>query len=233
MTLLVALNLGELAIIAADKKEVLIKDGNIYPLNESAEKIIDTGIGLITGSGYVTLLDRVKEKVSSNPISNTDQILSIIIGEREEIQGSFLLSDAQKSELLDKTGWLFSYRTMVADLAKLRVALFHPSISSTNLSIIEENTSKILFPSDMDEKLVSSYVERLNNEIKLTSEGDIQEAISHNVSLVLNLIHSISQVSQTVSESCDIGLALENGENYIATSVSKDTRELSFVPIHS
>jgi len=121
MTLLVAINLGGLAIIAADKKEVLIQDGEIYPLHESAEKIIDTGIGLITGSGYVSLLHDVKTEVSNETISNTDQILSIILRNREAIQRNLFLNENQKSQLLDKTGWLLSYRTIVDELPKLRV----------------------------------------------------------------------------------------------------------------
>ena len=111
MTILIALNLGELAIITADKKEVLINNGIIYPLNEEANKIIDTGIGLITGSGYVSLLNRVKSTVLHETITDTDQILSIIFKGRRAIQDNNSVSESDKCELLGKTGWLLSYRT--------------------------------------------------------------------------------------------------------------------------
>ncbi|MFK5913600.1 MAG: hypothetical protein QM484_04425, partial [Woeseiaceae bacterium] len=71
MTLLVAINLGDYAIIAADKKEVVIFDDCILPVHESANKVVDVGIGLMTGSGYVKLLESVKTAIKEQNIDNT------------------------------------------------------------------------------------------------------------------------------------------------------------------
>ena len=53
MTLLVTIHLDDFAIIASDKKEVIKLNDVVIPHHENAEKIIGTGIGLITGSGYL------------------------------------------------------------------------------------------------------------------------------------------------------------------------------------
>jgi len=111
--------------------------------------------------------------------------------------------------------------------------LFHPSISSTNFCIIEENYPKIIFPSDIDGNFIVRFSEELSNRIKKLDGDNVQNVVSHNVSVILDLVYRISEVSETVSTSCDIGLVFEDGENYMATAVSRNTTELNFVPARS
>ena len=150
MTLLATIHLDKFAIIASDKKEVFIANDIIVSRNENAEKIIYTGIGLITGAGYVELLSKVKKKVATSEITHTDQIMEIILNERAVIKNSPFSTDDQKKELLEKSGWLLTYRTMLENSPCLRVALYHPSIDEYHFAISQENTSKVLFPSEVN-----------------------------------------------------------------------------------
>jgi hypothetical protein len=233
MTILVAMNLGEIAIVAADKKEVAIFDGAIFPLNENAEKIIDTGIGLMTGSGYVSLLDKVKLSTSESIIQSTDDIVNIILQERSAISDEPNLTEAQKNELLSKTGWLFSYITLVGNLRKLRVALYHPSISDIYLSVVEDQTTKVVYPDGISIEAMKSYSEKINREMLQLSQGSIEEVIGHNLSLILSLVDKISRISDTVSSSMDVGIAFMDGDLAMAKAISIHSDIICLVPINS
>lgn len=233
MTLLVAVNLGDCAIIAADKKEIFILDDIITPLNEDADKIVNTGIGLMTGSGYVDLLNKVKTTVAESAINHTDQILSCILKERATIQESIILNKRQKSELLNKTGWLFSYCTTVNNNPTLRIALYHPSISEVSFNIIRNDTTKIIFPSDIDSNHANTYTDFMTSNMKSLEDGEFQDIISHNVNLVLELMNTISKISETVSNKCDIGLVFSNNDMKIANTVNINSAHINFIPTHS
>ena len=229
MTLLVTIHLDDFAIIASDKKEVIKPNDVFIPYHEHAEKIVETGIGLITGSGYVGLLNAVKQRVAEEEITHTDQILEIIKNERKLIRNAMWYTDYQKNEFLNYTGWLLSYWTIVYKVQKLRIALYHPSVEENYFAIIEENTSKAIFPSDLIPENVEIYSNFLSNSFqKLNELPDINQNITHNVKIILALMNEISKVSETVSKTCDIGLVFKAGDMLMAKDVSVDTPNFSF-----
>lgn len=229
MTLLVTINLDDFAIIASDKKEVIKLNDVFIPYHERAEKIVETGIGLITGSGYVGLLNSVKQRVAEEEITHTDQILEIIKNERKLIRNAIWYTDYQKNEFLNFTGWLLSYWTIVDNVQKLRIALYHPSVEENYFAIIEENTSKAIFPSDLIPENVEKYSNFLSNSFqKLNDLPDINQNITHNVKIILVLMNEISKVSETVSKTCDIGLVFKAGDMLMAKDVSVDISNFSF-----
>ena len=61
--ILATIHLDKFAIIASDKKEVFIANGIIFSRHENAEKTIHTGIGLITGAGYLKLLSCILREI--------------------------------------------------------------------------------------------------------------------------------------------------------------------------
>lgn len=233
MTALIAINLGDIAIIAADKKEVFILGETVIPIHEDADKIVDTRIGLMTGSGYVPLLQEVKDQVSSASIHHTDQIISHIHRAQQKVKDADSFSDQQKAQILTTTGWLFTYQTISDGRTALRVALYHPSLSTSHLSIIDRHQTKIVFPPDLDGDQVAYYTELIATRFNPIGQGSVQEVISNNVSLILTIFSQLSQVSQSVSEAADIGLVTSSGERYLAKSVTINSADLEFVPISS
>jgi hypothetical protein len=233
VTAFIAINLGDIAIIAADKKEVFIQGDFVIPIHESANKIIDSGIGLMTGSGYVSLLQDVKDQVANCTIKSTDQILSLISAARQKLQEFHGVDEHQKTKNLCTTGWLFTYLTSLNGERSLRVALFHPSLSTTQISIIDVNRPKILFPSDINEAQAAYYSRQLSDHFMPVMENKTDEALSINIGLILQIFSELSGVSQSVSAAVDIGLVTSSGEQYIAESATVDSGNLDFVPFRS
>lgn len=61
MTCVLVAHLGEHVIFAADKRAVQINtDGSRTVLSDDVEKIVETGVGVITGACIVEMLEQVK-----------------------------------------------------------------------------------------------------------------------------------------------------------------------------
>ena len=138
MTLIAGMHLGEYVIVASDKKEVAQVNGIVVPLHEEANKIINTDMGLVTGSGYADLLTRVKNRIALNQICHTDEILNIIKKEREAIAQNLACFDEAAKKILFHTGWIFSYRTIIHDETRIRLAVYHPSIDEQYFATVNE-----------------------------------------------------------------------------------------------
>lgn len=171
MTFLATINAKEYALIAADKMVVAKIDSASVPVRTDADKIIDTGIGLMTGSGYVTLLDEVKTAVSGTEITHTDQILDIIKEKRLRIRSDPHLPENWKADFLSNTGWPFTYYTVVDNRPTIRVAIYSPHISDQNLALVEENKCNAFFPSDATTTIRESFMAILKTEM-VASDGE-------------------------------------------------------------
>lgn len=233
MTLLATIHLEEYAIIASDKKEVFITDGIIVAGHEHGEKIINTSIGLITGTGYVEFLNAVKKKIAASEITNTRQIIEIISTERDLIKNSTFKSAMKKEELLEKERWLFTYKTMLENSPSLHVGLYHPSIDEDHLTTIEKNTSKALFPGEVDQEVANQYSRFLAENIQtLEKTPDFNSNLNHNVTIVLNLMNEVSKFTEKVSKTCDIGVVFKDtATTLLAKDISVDTPNFTFLEL--
>ena len=231
MTLLATIHLNKFAIIVSDKKEVFITDRIIVAHHEHGEKIIDTSIGLITGTGYVEFLSAVKKKIAATKITNTNQIMKIISKERDLIKNSSFKSAKNKEELLEKERWLFTDKSMLENTASLKVGFYHPSVDKDNLVTINENTSKVFFPSDVSQEVANKYSSFLSENIQtLEKIPDFNNNLNHNVTLILIMMNEVSRITETVSKTCDIGVIFkEKGTKLLAKNISVETPNFTFI----
>lgn len=83
MTITLGIDFGDYIFIAADTRTVTYdRLGRIIHIRDDTQKIIKTRFGLVTGSGYLDLLDAIKSKlVEENSKLHTDKILDIIKAE--------------------------------------------------------------------------------------------------------------------------------------------------------
>lgn len=224
MTLIIGMHLSDYVIIASDKKEVAVLNGIVIPLHEDANKIINTDMGLVTGSGFVDLLNRVKNRIALNQICHTDEILNIIKTEREAIAQILGCFDEAERKILFHTGWIFSYRTIIDDEIRIRLAIYHPSIDEQYYATINEKDAIAVFPLDIVPEQAKSFNERLRSSmLSLDNEPDINRNMSYNISQLLTLIAAVSEISETVSKTCDIGIAFKDGTVLMANNVSIDS----------
>ncbi|MFC1496301.1 hypothetical protein ACFL52_02685 [Candidatus Margulisiibacteriota bacterium] len=82
MTFVIGIQSDFYNIVAADTR-VTNLFGTCY--QDGEHKIINCNLGLVSGSGWVAILNGVKEKLLSAVITNTDQVTNIIRGEFRRI----------------------------------------------------------------------------------------------------------------------------------------------------
>lgn len=234
MTFLATIHAKEYALIAADKMEVAKIGPGFVCVRTNVDKITDTGIGLMTGSGYVSLLDEVKSAVSKSQITHTNQILTIIRDRRLKLLYNPCLPENQKYDFLNNTGWLFTYSTIVDAKPTIRVAIYSPHVGDQYLSIVEENKCSAFFPSDSTAAIRESFMAALKSEMVSSDGADtFRDTLSINSRLILRQMKEMSMVSDFVTESCDIGLVLLDGTTSIARNVNVQTERMSFEAVTS
>lgn len=118
MTIKVGINLGEYAILAADTRVSFISGDYLLSFRDDAEKIQKTKIGLITGAGYVDLLNDVKDYLSINEITHTSEIEEAI----RKFRGKYTLEcnlnshiNGRSKKSFESTGWIYTYSTPFED----------------------------------------------------------------------------------------------------------------------
>jgi hypothetical protein len=71
MTAILGMNLGDYLILSSDTRATLETPfGKHY--EDGDQKLLKTSCGLVTGAGYVPLLEAVKKKMNAKDISHTD-----------------------------------------------------------------------------------------------------------------------------------------------------------------
>jgi len=181
MTICIAVNRGDYIFMAADTRVTFGRpkqhheDGHI--------KLYETGVGMITGSGWSQLLDRVKVRVMNENIEHTSDINNIIKNEQQAVKdiNTYDLSCLELDENIASTGWFYSYCTFVNDQIKTRVSFVHGSEFNER----EDNTVKSLH----------------DGQAMIWVDGSVDPSVVKDYELLLNNFVSSSVVGATVSDS--------------------------------
>lgn len=202
MTAIVSINLGNMAIVVADKKEVFISpSGAIFENNNDAAKIIECDIGLVTGCGLVQLIDPVKSYCANNKINHTNEFCNAIKKEIRKFLNMPGFSRKEKENILQTTAWVVTYRSEILDEVQTRIGFYNTSIDCDNLTQVERNSSRIFFPIDVDKKVREECLRLLPERLDDYSE---KYTLEYCVSLAKNIVKVLSQKSRFVSEECDV-----------------------------
>ncbi|MDL4862000.1 hypothetical protein NPJ88_006620 [Halomonas elongata] len=224
MTMIAAIDMGELGLVAADKAEVSVgPDKGVMSRHEEANKIVRTSLGIVTGAGFVELLDPVKNFLQSNEISNTDEVLQAIISERLGFKRKYgHLLDADK--WLMRTSWVFDYTTLVNDESVHRIAIYHPFWREDKLSILENGQSICIPPGDMleGEDFIKRFQERVSPH---GGHQGKREEVYANVEVIADFMGEASHRSQSVSSVFDLAILAPNNTAKIVERVTMENWE--------
>lgn len=234
MTFLATINAKEYVLIAADRMEVANIGSISICVSKDVTKIVYTGIGLMTGTGYVKLLDKVKTEASKTDITHTDQILTIMKDNCSMIRKDPFLPLINREEFIKNTGWLFTYFTAEDEKPTIRVAMYSQNIDAEHFGLVEEYKCYAFFPSDSTPDIRESIMATLRGEMVSPDDSNTVEAtLSINSRLILKLMKEMSSISSLVTDSCDIGLVFLDGRMMLAKNVSIQTPKVSFVSVTS
>jgi hypothetical protein len=216
LTIAIGINAGLYAILAADTRVTYFSPKSSF-YDDNKSKVHKTSTGLITGAGFVPLLDLVNSRLAIETITNTNTILSIIKEAREEIRQSWkhysLIDDS-----IAKTGWIFSYYTLLNEISTLQLGVYHNNLSSDDFILFGPGDPAIIYPSeliDQEVKIVRSIVDKIDIP---KDQSEIQSSIQQNVVKVVALIKILVPLCQSISNRFQIGIHM-NGQMGISEIV--------------
>ena len=229
MSLVVGLHLGNLAIIAADKRVVSMYGQTMIVDHDEAEKIINAGIGYVSGSGIVELLDLVKEALADIEITHTDQIRAIISRERDRFRSVHSANPEWAEQQIKKTGWMFTYMTEAGGETVLRVALVHGAWNDDEIGLLYKGTAKVLVPVDGTAEEAQRLSDMLTQNLKTTDElPNLVASISYHVPLLRVVFKYASEICETASETFHVAVHGSDSQMLISKEILASTVSVQF-----
>ncbi|MDZ7855747.1 hypothetical protein [Sphaerotilus sp.] len=207
MTFLVAIHAGSYVLLAADKMESVRVFDQSLPLHSTASKIVDTPLGAITGAGLVSLLDAVKARIQAEPVSHTDQVLSIIHDERDRARGQGSASEQD----LAYTSWLLTYRAPVGGDIAVRCVGFLPVLEGRRFVVVEQGMVMPVFPLDTPPETVHRVTGDLRSDVRVADEGTRADSLRHHLGSVCRALCDVAASSSQVSTTFDFAVTTREG----------------------
>lgn len=206
MTCILVAHLGEHVILAADKRAVQInEDGSRTVLNDNVEKIVKTGVGVITGAGMVEMLDQVKSKFSGEEFDDSGEVLESILQARKKYSERYISSSRLHQDLRE-TSWVFTYPATEEGRLVTRVRFYHQSESGDSLVVLGEK-GVLCLPGGLSsieaQRVQSSLQEVVRTSLETLPYEQAAQAV---FTYMVKLMSDIADVSMSVSSMCDVAL---------------------------
>lgn len=205
MTIAIGINLGLYAILAADTRTTYHRFDMPF-FDDNSTKVQKTTMGLITGAGFFPLLDSVKRKLATEQITNTERVLSIIKEENEKTRQAWR-TYSQIDSWMEKTGWIFSYTTLLNNEPTLRVGIFHPSINKEMYVTYEVGNPEIIFPVELDPETAQAIYDLILQRIKVpVDSSELQSSIEQNSRVIGVAINALQPHCPSISKLFQVGI---------------------------
>lgn len=221
MTLVLGFHLGRYAMLVADTRVSWFPPDAPIAYRDERVKISRTSLGLITGAGFIGLLDAVKRRLDFQDLFLSDRIVEIAAEERQRIETDpRYRQDPRVIESLSTTGWLFTYVNPSKDNGiRLRLAVCHPA-NGYKLALVQENASFVMMPVGANEDQVDSTSRMIQESVKpLTEILDLQENIQYHASVAGAIIRDVAKGFESVSPSFHVGVQAIDGYSGISPFV--------------
>ncbi|WP_407507288.1 hypothetical protein [Vibrio parahaemolyticus] len=207
MTMIVGLHLGDYVLVAADKRETYVVNGQVVSvISDEVNKLVNWGAGVVTGSGYVPLLNELKSKLSRINITTTDQILNLA----NEISES---SSEQPEYWRKTTNWMFSFVANTPSGLQCRLGYMN-CLKPEEIPMLHQMRATVWAKiPDLEEKIAE-----LNSALKpLTSPQQFQENFQYHLQLVSKLFEYGAKHDDSVCKEFDYYVQFKNGESFLSS----------------
>jgi hypothetical protein len=228
MTLIVGLHLGGYALIAADTRLSFYPNG-IHMFRDDEEKIRRTTElgGVISGAGWAELLDRVKERLSTERITVIDRIVEITtetVAHAKTLPGA---SDPMVVEALKTTGWMFTFigtdNSTEPPSAVLRLGIL--GANDTGIRAVQPKSWYLFPPTGTTPEQYEEWAAHMRTGLlPPTVPMDVEafgKNLAHHVGIVGELMQKVAAANPGVARTFQIGVHIP----FMGTAVSNIINE--------
>lgn len=203
--MIVGMNLTEYVLVASDKREVLLIDSRVETvLCDNVNKIIDWNGGYITGSGYVEVLNDLKNEISNNEITSTYEIIDLAV-RISNFHGK------RNTAILDSSNWMITYTTETPTGNECRIGIISARKPNEMRALCDMTSTIWAKIPNLD-----SEISILNGSLRPIQEfSGIDESITYHASLLNQLFIDMAKCDETVCSSYDFCVQLRDGSKAI------------------
>lgn len=223
MTICVAMNFGAYALLAADTRTqwgdppIWVEDGK--------SKVHETPLGIITGAGLTQALDAVRLRLESAHVEHTAHIRQIIHEEHAAAMERFKGQPVDR--WLARTGWFFTYVTVVDGTSTLRLGLIHgnylnelAAYGDGALYHVPPGEARIIAPGEATEAEADELHERLARELRPISDfPTAQDHFDHHRALAGTMVAVAASRYRSVSCAMSVGVHTLDGNIQVSAPV--------------
>ena len=208
MTLLVGMNLGTYALLAADTRLSCYQNG-VFQYRDFGTKLQPTSMGLITATGFTGFLDPVEEHLLRRPIASSEDIVHLVAAVKADVTAESWMSDPLVVEGIEASAWMFTYRTPDPNNPGTRLLRLAQVGAHTDWRFSQYPRGGWCMnrPGGASESLLAEQHELVNRTIcPLDSMGDFAENFLQHHRTCLDIFRAVSDQCETVSPIFQIGL---------------------------
>lgn len=186
--------------------------------SDGHEKIHEITTGLITGSGLKELLDSVRDRLARHAITHTKEINAIIRDEIERIRDIPLMVE-DLEEVLNTTGWIYTYEGQEDHRPIMRLGLNHGTISRAlgdEQYLVEKGGGCVWVEGGLGNEASMHYTQYLQH---LMSNDELLNDPSHAMPRMLEIFSTLvahtSSLANSISPKYTVGIHQVGGEKKI------------------
>jgi hypothetical protein len=211
MTLVLAWNLHDFVLVAADTRVTWHHQDGTIEEDDTQQKIFEVPLGLVAGSGITLLLNPLLAVVSSARRREVARLPRLLREAETEARKSLPAHDPSAAAYAQRTG------VFVASGAReLSLSLYH---SEDNYEPIEvrRGLPGSLLPIDVRADATADFEQEIATRGRnLTRFRSVDDSLDYHMALVAWYFHKVQSVSQVLSPTIQFGMLLRGGETGVS-----------------
>ena len=226
MSLVVGMNVGEYVLLASDTRITGIRKEGPRIHSDGHSKVHRTGMGIVTGTGFVGLLDSVRKRWVEEDPTHTDAIKTIVREESSEALELYQNHQVVSHAIKHETFWLFTYIGQGPDplggpdIPRIRLAVSHPD-SEYQLSFVQPGSVLLGCPSGTTLGQADHWQEKAEQGVKTLEETpDFVENLAQNLGVMWAIIKLCAAENDTVSTDLQFAIHTKSHLRYISSIIT-------------
>jgi hypothetical protein len=212
MTLVVGVNLGYYAMLAADSRITWFDPGKPVSVDDNAEKVFKTSIGLASGSGLIRpvfgLIDALKDRsqILSDPAEMT-QFMQGFWGPHG-FWSTAKVDDERVGSWARRIGWIFTS----VERGEVHLRYYHSERRFEPIDVPRRFPATLL-PVDVTAKESESHELRLKANLRKALKAEsVDRTLDQNLAAFARFFKKMSTISKVLGPGIQVGYQTGDGE---------------------
>ncbi len=212
MTICIAMHFEQYVLFAADTRTTT--SWPVAAVDDTASTVLETDLGMVTGAGLTQVLRAVNARLVSDEVARVDDIHRIVLDEfaRTKAMPWAGSSEAELEASLKRTGWFFTWMTVVDEAPVLRAGVLQGSMlddlpDDAVMYEVEPDSVWLIPPAEATAEETATYLQQLEDNFRPLELFDtFEEHLKYHGDLCMAVIRDASSRFASVSAQMQVGI---------------------------